>query len=196
MQNFSISTSKKSLKSIAPKHTRKNTPKVALPWVSLEESVSNIVRATLFLRENNAKLILFCFIRSKCLRSVESVSGSHHVVWKRISRILYYRCYNVLNIDENQTLLFSVIPDFRCHLMQDLSIQMIPLFVHEYFNVSVSLKFLKKKPSKQTGKKLRHLIHMIFRFGFSVFSTIDIFTTIVEVLTHVRLTMTIRRCWT
>ena len=73
MQNFSISTSKKSLKSITAKHTCNNTPKVALPWVSLEESVSNIVRATLFLRENNTKLILFCFIRSKCLCSAESV---------------------------------------------------------------------------------------------------------------------------
>ena len=80
--------------------------------------------------------------------------------------------------------------------MQDLSEKMIPLFFHEYFNVSVSLKFSKKKPSKQTGKKLRHLTHMIFFLGFSVLSTIDIFTTIVEVLTHVRLTRTIRRCWT
>ena len=78
--------------------------------------------------------------------------------------------------------------------MQDLSEQMIPLFFHEYFNVFVSLKFSKKKPSKQTGKKLRHLIHMIFCFGCSVLSTIDIFTTIVEVLTRVRLRRTTRPC--
>ena len=74
MQNFSILTLKKSLESIAVKHTRDNTPKVFLPWVSSEESVRvNIVRATLLLRENNTKLILFCFIRSKCLCSAESV---------------------------------------------------------------------------------------------------------------------------
>ena len=50
--------------------------------------------------------------------------------------------------------------------MQDWSEQMIPLFFHEYFNVSVSLKFSKRKPSKQTDKKLKHLIHMTFSYWY------------------------------
>ena len=42
----------------------------------------------------------------------------------------------------------------------------IPLIFYDYCNVSVFLKFWKRKPSRQTDKELRHLIHLTFCLVF------------------------------